>query len=280
MPHDTLKVTKVRRQKLVMAQDLAHLGGGTAHASQARMRTRPVAALAALLVLGACSQKVYSPPARGLALDSPAPLAAGDTTVGLRGGALGGSFGPTVAIGGLSLRRGLTSELELSGDASYYAVTDHSPSGTAPGIFAGRVGAKMSPHLDWPVTLGLAFGAGGGVAEAGGGFVAADVAGLIAYENCYVVPYGSIGALVSEPIDARPIDVTSDKNTMPVYATAETTYGVSFEVGARVKLQPGRCREQGQSATLTLGVGGVRLTQASGPSDGFGGLQLGIEFPL
>jgi hypothetical protein len=231
---------------------------------------------AAVLLLAACSQRVYSPPARGLALESPKTVGYGQTAIQVAGGMAGAAFGPGLVVGDLSVRHGTRPDLDLVGDLSVMSVTDESAAGTDPNIFAARVGAKIRPE-EWPVALLV--GIGGGYAPAGGTYVAVDSAVVVGWENCVLVPFASTGLMASVPLEPRAIDVTLPGQMTAVMATPEPTYGWSVGVGLRLILSPARCNAGLSSVSLVATGGGTKLWDTHG-SDGFGALGLGIEFPL
>src|SRR5262249_61464129 len=108
--------------------------------------------IVAVLCLAGCAQRVYSPPARGFSLESPKTVGADEAALGLGGGVAGLAFGPTLAVGEVSLRQGLTPDLDFVGDATWLSVTNTSAAGIDRNIYAGRGGLKLRPE-DMPFAL-------------------------------------------------------------------------------------------------------------------------------
>jgi hypothetical protein len=230
----------------------------------------------AVLACAGCAQRVYSPPARSFALESPKTIGEGQTAVQVAGGVGGVAFGPTLALGDFSVRHGVRPDVDVTLDASLMSVTDASGAGTDPDIFATRGGVKLRPE-GWPAALVV--GGGIGYAPAGGAYVAGDTNLVVGWENCVLVPFASTGVMASVPLAPRAVDVTRPSDKMQVTDTPTVTYGWSVGVGLRLMLQPARCRAEQPTPSLVATGGGTQLWDGR-HSDGFGLLGLGIEFPL
>ncbi len=169
-------------------------------------------------------------------------------------------------------------EAEREGAAN--AVADNGPSMATRTFYSGRVGLRTNPQKS-----GVSFfaGAGGGYAAAGGGFAAVDSGLSLGFENCYVVPVFQVSGFISQPLDARPIDVTDDTtvNGMTVYTTdtPQTTYGGVMRGGLRIGLSPSRCHAGEQIPWITVGTG-ITFLADSENSAALPGLGLGVQIPL
>lgn len=217
----------------------------------------------AVLALGAgCSHQVYSPPSRLTPLQSPAT--AGEGRAAVAGAVAGGGelFGPEYLGGEGRLRYGLTPTLELDGTATVVEV-EGAPAAADPHpfIYAGRAGLKWTPAAVGRY-LALTAGLGGGW-SAGGGFVAPDAGLVLGLENPYFVPFLAAEALLSVPIDPRPVDTSSAEDGAGTHVdTPELTYGARGTLGARVPLTFGT----GHHGSFYLAASLLSLWDA-GPDD-------------
>ncbi len=108
-----------------------------------------------------------------------------------------------------------------------------------PYIWSARVGGKWAPVL-FQDHVALVYGLGAGTSE-GGPFVSPDAGAVLAWENPYLVPFTSINGFVSEPIDARPVDVsTHEEGVGTNIQTASTTWGATVTGGLKVPISVGR----------------------------------------
>ena len=229
--------------------------------------------LAAATALAGCPTHVLSPPSQFLPLESPAPLAAGETWLGAEGGVGGAVFGPDVATGAVVARRGLTDTLELRADATLASILANGRADTSPWIGSGRVGVKALfapsfPHLAW--TAGL-----GGGTSAGGAFATADLGVIVGYENPIIVPFLSVAGLVSVPLTRHEVDITradAEPGDPAVLDTPNTTLGARVGFGVRVPVE---------GADLSVGAAFLFLADATRDEDlGFTGASasLGARF--
>jgi hypothetical protein len=206
-------------------------------------------AVATLVFLGsACSYQLSSPPARMVHLESARTLAPGEMSAALKGTAQAALFDPAVAAGTAVVRRGLTESLEVNGEVTYASLLadyEDDQVGINPSIYAGRVGMKLAKGRHVALTAGL----GGGFAPAAGGFAATDVGGIVSYDNCYVVPFGSLSAFLSQPVGAKTVDFGSHGTSQ-----ASTSYGFSAAAGLEVPLAHQGCREGRAAPKLQLGA--------------------------
>jgi hypothetical protein len=230
----------------------------------------------AVLCLCGCAQRVYSPPARGFALESPKTIGEDQTAVQLGGGVAGVAFGPTLVLGAISVRHGVASEVDLVGDATWMAVTDSSGAGTDRNIYAAHVATKIRPD---GLPVAFLVGGGAGYAPAGGPYVAGDTSVIVGWENCWLVPFAQTGVLASVPLDPHAIDISQPADSHVVMDTPRVTYGWSVAGGLRLVLQHARC-EAGLPPVSLVAVGGGTRLWDSRRSDGFATLGLGIELPL
>lgn len=231
-----------------------------------------------LLIIGsvclaaACTPRVFSPPAHTLPLESAATVGARRTTLLAEGSDHGDVFGPEIVAGAVRVSHGLTETLDVNAQASLVRVVDAAEYSSAnPNITSGRVGLKLNPERNryFSVTGGV-----GGGNSAGGSFVAADVGAIIAFENCYVVPFWSGQVFVSKPINAREIDLSQTGDEMVKGDTPKTTRGFTLGGGLKVPVG-GRCGEPRPAAF----VAGASVTELNdGETDaGIVGLGVGME---
>ncbi len=211
------------------------------------MRSILVRLSAALSLVTGCAYHVYSPPARMLPLESAATAQRGETGVQAEVGGVTWINGTT---GALRVRHGFTESLEGSAEVSVLHVGRESAVGTNPNGYALRVGAKyrLAPWLS------LAGGLGGG-GSAAGGFFTPDVAGIVAWENPYLVPFFSLRGGVSAPIDAREVNVTQAGDTVTHTGTPELTWLVGATAGLRVPIGSPDPRTGGVHGNILLGIG-------------------------
>src|SRR5215470_9262267 len=78
------------------------------------------------LAVGGCAQHVYAPPLRGFDLAGPHTIGAGVTAVSLALGGAGHSLGPSLGVGEVSVRHGVSAAVDLSADLTAYHITDDS----------------------------------------------------------------------------------------------------------------------------------------------------------
>jgi hypothetical protein len=181
-------------------------------------------------------------------LESARTLAPGEMSAGLKGTAQAAVFDPAVAAGTAMLRRGVAESLELSGEVTYARlVMDYEDDqlGIDPSLYASHVGMKLARGRHMALTAGV----GGGYAPAAGGFAAADVGGIVSYDNCYVVPFGVLSGFVSQPVGAKTVDFASHGTSQ-----ASTSYGFSAAAGFDVPLAHERCREGRAAPKIQLGA--------------------------
>jgi hypothetical protein len=181
-------------------------------------------------------------------LESARTLAPGEMSATVKGTAQAALFDPAVVAGTAMVRRGVTESLELSGEVSYAhldTTTDDEQLGINPSIYASRAGMKLAKSRHVALTAGL----GGGYAPAAGGFAAADVGGIVSYDNCYVVPFGALSGFVSQPVGAKTVDFGEHGTSR-----ASTSYGLTAAAGFEVLLAHQRCREGRSAPKLQLGA--------------------------
>jgi hypothetical protein len=155
-----------------------------------------------------------------------------------------------------------------------YRVDDSGPSSADRTFYSGRAGLRVNPGKSGATFFA---GAGGGYAAAGGGFASADSGIAIGYDNCTLVPVLQASAFISQPLDARPIDVSDGDNAST--DTPERTVGVVVRGGLRLSLSPSRCRAGEQVPWVTLGLGSTTLADTE-DSATLMGAGLGIQIPL
>jgi hypothetical protein len=239
--------------------------------------------LACLLAAGeGCSYNAFSPPARAISLESAAPVKPGETMVGVRGGAFGAVFEPTAIVGTGGVRHGVAPHVEVNVEGTYARVEDGEEYSSQINKNAGaaRVGVKAGN-----ANVSFTGGVGGGL-SAMGGFAAADAGGVLAYANCYVVPFLAPGMFVSVPTAARTLRFENGRTSSPGAA-----FGLTGTAGLEVQLHPGRCREGRTAPRLQVGFNLQYIWGRHTSTDGdvrtagsflhaVAGLGVGLEFPL
>src|SRR6476469_9623514 len=105
----------------------------------------PVSIAALLLCSSACQYHVYSPPARGLPLETPATLPRQRTGAQIEAGSAGAVFGPELLVAGARVRRSLAPQLDGSLEAGVVRVVKASDAQTHRNIYTLRAGAKLQP---------------------------------------------------------------------------------------------------------------------------------------
>lgn len=186
-----------------------------------------------------CAPHVYSPPARVSALESAKPVAKDETSGGVAVGMQGEVFGFETLDASARVRRGVTEHSELGLDANMMRVNDSEAAADVdPYIWSARAGGKWAPAL-LEDHIALIYGIGAGTSE-GGPFVSPDVGAVLAWENPYLVPFASVNGFVSEPLDARPVDVsTHEEGVGTNVQTASTTWGATVTGGLKWPISVG-----------------------------------------
>jgi hypothetical protein len=231
-------------------------------------------ALAAVLVLAGCSQKVYSPPSQAYGLGPIAALAPGRQALDIEISRHAEIFDPPINAGTGRIRAGIGDNTEVSFEGAAMFVEDSGPSNADRTLYSGRAGIRNNPNKSGFSYFG---GLGGGYAPSGGTFVAADAGISVGYDNCVLVPVAQASGFVSAPLAPRPIDVT-DSGPMQ-YDTPERTVGGVVRGGLRLSLSPSRCRAGDQVGWLSLGMGTTTLVDSDSDATLIG-IGLGIEVPL
>lgn len=233
-------------------------------------------ALATALPSTGCSQHVFSPPAQAFSGNGIRSLDDGQRAVDLEVSRHAEIFDPDILSGGARFRTGIGDHSEASLEGSVYGVEDGGPSKADRRIYAGRAGVRTNPKAGPFAIFG---GIGGGYAPSGGSFVTADGGISVGYVNCYVTPMASASAFVSNPVGARPVDVSESDDHMAVTSTARFTVGSVIRVGLRIAMSPSRCRAGKQIPWLTTGIDVTTMVDRTSDST-LGGLGLGLEIPL
>ncbi len=201
-----------------------------------------------LLLVGACNHNVYTPPARAFAITSPQVLADGQTTVRANVSSSSQLFGPEIVAGSAGMRRGMSNNLELVADTSFAQVVEASAAGTNRNITMGRIGGKAHPTESH--NLAVTAGVGGGYAPASGAYASADVGAVVGFENRYLIPFASVGAFASVPLDPKEVNTTQPGDSEQRLDTPEKTLGLTIGVGLKIPLQ---------TAALLLGMTWVQV---------------------
>lgn len=206
-----------------------------------------------LVAGGGCVSRILAPPARFQPLESPRFVGEGKTGIELEGGSGGEVFAGNAFGGTVRLRRGLSDDLELTGEGSVaYVEVDATPSQASRVWGGARVGvrgrfASGFEHAWWGV------GVGGG-SYAGGGFISPDLAVGIGWVNPYFIPYLQLGLHTSLPIAPQVVD-TSDEETA-ASDKGEVTFGTRVAVGFEIPIA--------DVVGLDFGMTWVHLEEVSG----------------
>jgi hypothetical protein len=235
---------------------------------------KPSAALV-LLAASACSQHLYSPPTQVYAVAPVHTLDADQRAVDIDGSTHSQVFDPGYDAGSARLRAGVGNDTELSLEAMSAIVNSNSISNAARDVYAGRAGMRINPDHG---VLSFTAGLGGGFAPAAGSFAAIDGGISAGYDNCYVVPVASASVFASQPLEARPVDVTVDPDK-PMTSTPTRTAGATFRTGLRVSLSPSACHAHHEAPWLTAGFDVTTLVDATSHAQ-LMGLGAGLTFPL
>ena len=233
-------------------------------------------AVITVALLAACSQRVYSPPAQTFSVSPIYALAPGQRALDVEVSSHSEIFDPAiVAIDG-RYRAGVGANTEVTVEGTAHGVDDQGPSMADRTFYTGRAGVRTNPQHGGATFFA---GGGGGYAHAGGAFIAVDSGLALGYENCYVTPVLQASGFVSQPLAARPIDVTDSSDDVPQYDTPATTVGGVVRGGIRIMLSPARCHLGEQVPVLTLGAGMTTLADHDSNAAMLGA-GFGVEFPL
>lgn len=223
---------------------------------------------AVLTALAACSQHVYSPPTQAYALAPVRTLAPGSQALDLEASSHMQIFDPGVGAASARVRAGISDDLELSGESMVARVANVD-------FYTARAAMRVNPHEG---AVSFTTGVGGGFAPKGGSFVAFDAGISVGFDNCYLVPVATASAYVSQPIVARPIDVSKD-STSPTFSTAHRTVGSVVRVGLRLSLSPERCHAGKEVPWITAGFDQTTMVDATDNAELLG-VGLGFTIPL
>jgi hypothetical protein len=219
--------------------------------------------VAAVIAMGGCTYRVFSPPARAFPIEGPRPLPPGRTSISGEIGSAGAfevlGSGPSLHGGTLQVAHGLTHG-EISGEVSWLSVDGNSTAGTNPNIGTLRTGYRVGNQV-----VGVEGGIGGGVSAAGT-FVSPDLGVILGREGCLVTPSLALRAWLSVPLDARPTDVSGNSQPPGSYVlTPHLTFGFGPSVGLRIPIGPHDCSKfPSAPAALFLGVAVSKLNDRDG----------------
>ncbi len=228
-----------------------------------------------LVAFAACSQRVYAPPSQLFAVTPITALPQNRQALELEASHHAQIFDPAIEAGAARLRFGIGNDTEASLEGSTAVVRDDGPSPEPRTFYTGRAGLRSNPGHG---AFTMFAGAGGGFGAAGGTFISADAGFAVGHVNCVLVPQAQASAYVSEPLDARPIDVTTDPDA-PTFDTPHTTIGAVVRAGLRLSLSPSACRRGEQSPWLYAGLGVTRMMDADSDA-AIPGIGIGLEIPL
>jgi len=231
--------------------------------------------VAVVLLAAGCSKHIYSPPSQLFAVTPIAALPESKQSLEIDFARHAQIFDPPVDTGSARLRAGVGDNTEVSIEGAAAAVRDEGPSPADRTFYTGRAGVRTNPGTG---AITLFAGAGGGYAAAGGTFASADAGLAIGYVNCVLVPTFQASAYVSEPLDPRPIDVTTNDQPGPLVTPSRTIGGV-LRAGLRLSLSPSACRRGEQVPWLVAGIGVTSMTDGTEDAE-IPGAGIGIEIPL
>lgn len=218
-----------------------------------------------------CSHNLYSPPARPMPLEAPRTLDTGKSSISLSGGRSGALFGPEVAVGTVTGRRGVADGVEATVEGSVIHVFGDSAAPVSRDIVSGRAGAKVqlgTRHV--AATAGLGAGT-----SAGGPFLAPDLGVVAGYDNDVLIPFVSLHGMLSSPLGARDVDVTpADQARGTFVGRPRFTKGAGATLGGRLPL--GDPHSAGTSGALYGGMSFMKLF-SHGEQEGFMGFGGGGE---
>jgi hypothetical protein len=217
---------------------------------------------------------VYSPPSQTFALGGIRSLESGQNALDVEASTHSQIFDPAIVALGGRWHTGIGDNAEASVEGTAHRVDDEGPSTADRTFYSGRAGIRVNPGRGGAV---LFAGAGGGFAGAGGGFASADSGIAIGIDNCTLVPVLQGSAFISQPLAARPIDVSDGSSDAT--DTPRRTIGVVLRGGLRLSLSPSRCRAGEQVPWITAGIGSTTLADID-DSATLIGLGLGIQIPL
>jgi len=230
---------------------------------------------AALVLVAACSQHLYSPPTQAYSVAPVHTLDTDQRAIDIDGSTHSQIFDPGFDAARGRLRVGVGNDTELSLEGMGAIVNSNSISTAARDVYAGRGGVRVNPdHGPFSFTAGI----GGGFAPAAGSFAAIDGGVSVGYDNCYVVPVASASLFASQPLEARAVDVTVDPDH-PMTSTPTRTAGATFRGGLRVSLSPSTCHAGHEAPWLTAGFDVTTLVDATSNAQ-LMGLGAGLTFPM
>lgn len=232
------------------------------------------AAVVVLLLASACSQQVYSPPAQTFALSPVHSLAQAHSALEIEASRHADIFDPAVHVLDGRYRHGIGEGAEVSLEGAAHQVEGNGYSKAARDFYSGRAGISVSPEAG---DARIFAGAGGGFASEGGQFVAVDSGITLGVDNCVLVPTFTVAGFASQPINAKPIDVSDDE-----YYTTDTpafTAGAVMRGGLRLSLSPSKCRGGEDVPWISAGMGVTTLTDFDSNA-ALIHIGLGVEVPL
>jgi hypothetical protein len=235
---------------------------------------RIAAAVVVALLASACSQQVYSPPAQAFALSPVHSLGDRHAALELEASRHAEIFDPAIHVVDGRYRRGIGNNAELSLEGAAHQVEANGTSKAAREFYSGRAGISVTPDAG---DARLFAGAGGGFASAGGEFVAVDSGFTIGVDNCVLVPTFTVAGFASQPINAKPIDVSDDE-----YYETDTpafTFGGVLRGGLRLSLSPSKCRAGEDVPWISAGMGVTTLSDFDSHA-ALIHIGLGVEVPL
>lgn len=238
------------------------------------MPTKPLIFAALLIIIstaaiGCYSPHIYSPAGRVALLETAKTVGHEQRSVGVQAGRSAVMDFYTDHLTARA-RYGLSDYFEVGADASFqrYANMPSAPSRTNPTLWSARLAAKWAPEdfNDYAAVIG---GVGGGT-YAGGEFISPDLGLVFALENPYVVPFLTLSAHLSVPLNPQAVDIGVSEMS-DYFSTPTTTFGFTATTGLRVPIKVGTW-----TVAPTVGVTLTKLSDESRDDSGVA-LNAGID---
>lgn len=189
-----------------------------------------------LLAASGCSAHVFSPPANIAPMESVAVTPTDETRLAGFVTSQKLDFGPHTTTLSARVKQGLGHNFEAGLDANFTAFdTSQAKNEDLAGqVGSARINGKWSPIGNY-FALTAGFGAG---THTGGQFIAPDLGIVLAYENQYLIPYANVSAFLSQPLNAKPVDISysDDDSAKPLIQTPDTTWGATWTLGVKLPL--------------------------------------------
>ncbi len=188
-----------------------------------------------LVITTGCTAHVFSPPANIAPMESVAVTPSGDTRLAGFVTSQTLDFGPHTSTVSLRVKQGLGYNLSVGMDANLTGIdtTQANDKDVAGQIGSARINGKWSPIGNY-FALTAGFGAG---THTGGQFIAPDLGIVLAYENPYLIPFANVSGFLSQPLNAKAVDISyGDDPVGTKVQTPDTTWGATWTLGLKLPL--------------------------------------------